>query len=52
MRYRPRTDYSRKRGVVEEINRAVTDVELETAARNALHAPPSVTPGLVDVPGG
>ena len=42
-----RIDYRRKRGLVEEINRAVQDVEEEAAARAAIHAPPGITPGLV-----
>lgn len=44
----PRIDYRRKRGLVEEINRAVQDVESETAARAALAGKHiEVTPGLV-----
>jgi general secretion pathway protein D len=46
--YTPRIDYRRKRGLVEEINRAVQDVESETAARAALGGKHiEVTPGLV-----
>jgi general secretion pathway protein D len=46
--YVPRIDYRRKRGLVEEINRAVQDVESETAARAALAGKHiEVTPGLV-----
>lgn len=46
--YVPRIDYRRKRGLVEEINRVVQDVESETAARAALNGKRSeVTPGLV-----
>ena len=36
MTYEPRIDYRRKRGLVEEINRAVQDVEADAAARAAL----------------
>jgi hypothetical protein len=44
----PRIDYRRKRGLVEEINRAVGDVETEAAARAALAGKRiEVTPGLV-----
>ncbi len=46
--YVPRIDYRRKRGLVEEINRAVGDVESEAAARAALAGKRiEVTPGLV-----
>jgi general secretion pathway protein D len=46
--YVPRIDYRRKRGLVEEINRVVQDVESEAAARAALNGKRSeVTPGLV-----
>ena len=46
--YMPRIDYRRKRGLVEEINRAVQDVELDVAARAALSGKRiEVTPGLV-----
>jgi general secretion pathway protein D len=48
LRYMPRIDYTRKRGVVEEINRTILDIEAETAARAALHRPVSVQPGLVE----
>ncbi len=41
MTYVPHMNYKRKRGLVEEINRAVTSVEEDTAARNAIvHARP------------
>jgi general secretion pathway protein D len=46
--YMPRIDYGRKRGLVEEINRAVLDVEEEAAARAAIRKPPQITPGLVE----
>jgi general secretion pathway protein D len=47
-KYLPRLDYTRKRGVIEEINRTVQDVELDIAARNALPKPVFVKPGLVE----
>ncbi|HEX5058752.1 MAG TPA: type II secretion system secretin GspD [Kofleriaceae bacterium] len=47
-KYLPRIDYTRKRGVVEEINRIVLDIEAETAARGKLHTAVSVSPGLVE----
>lgn len=45
--YLPRIDYRRKRGLVEEINRAVQDVEEDAAARAVLGTHVEVTPGLV-----
>lgn len=46
--YIPRIDYRRKRGLVEEINRAVQDVEADAAARAAMAGKRvEVTPGLV-----
>ncbi|HEY5945489.1 MAG TPA: secretin N-terminal domain-containing protein, partial [Kofleriaceae bacterium] len=47
-KYLPRMDYTRKRGVVEEINRAIQDIEADTAAREALKPPVYVRPGLVE----
>jgi general secretion pathway protein D len=47
MKYQPRMDYRRKRGVVEEINRAVQLVEEDTAARAAIQKPAHVEPGVV-----
>jgi len=40
-------DYARKRGVIEEINRSVQDVEEDAAARAQLVHAPTVTPGPV-----
>ncbi len=48
--YLPRIDYRRKRGVVEEINRTLLDIEQDVAARAALQTPARVTPGLVETP--
>jgi len=52
MPYHPHMNYGRKRGLVEEINHSVRDVEDDVAARKALEdaKPPSVTPGPVEVP--
>lgn len=52
MPYHPHMDYGRKRGLIEEINRTVRDVEDDVAARKALDdaKPPSVTPGPVEAP--
>jgi len=49
--YEPDVDYRRKRGLVEEINRAVIDAERDAAARSALDAhPPGVAAGSVEPP--
>ena len=45
MAYQPHVDYRLKRGLVEEINRAVTGVEEDAAALRALNAPVSVKTG-------
>jgi general secretion pathway protein D len=50
MPYEPRMDYGRKRGLLEEINRTVADIEAETAARTSLRQAPSVLPGVVETP--
>jgi general secretion pathway protein D len=47
MKYQPRIDYRRKRGVVEEINRAVQLVEEDAAARASVQKPAHVEPGVV-----
>jgi len=48
--YLPGVDYGKKRGLVEEINRAVQDVERDTAARAAIGAGPrGVEEGRVDL---
>jgi general secretion pathway protein D len=48
MKYEPRIDYRRKRGLIEDINRSIGDVEQEIAARAAIIAPSGVEPGRVD----
>ena len=47
-KYEPKIDYRRKRGLVEEINRVVQDVEDDIAARSSLPKPIYVKPGLVE----
>lgn len=47
MKYEPKIDYRRKRGLVEEINRALLDVEQEAAERATLVAPREVEAGSV-----
>jgi general secretion pathway protein D len=48
--YQPKVDYGRKRGLVEEIHRAVIAVEEEMAARERVRSPMRVQPGLVEAP--
>ncbi len=47
--YEPKIDYRHKRGLVEEINRALLTVEEDVAARRSLHAPARVETGAVQV---
>jgi general secretion pathway protein D len=48
MKFQPTVDYARKRGVIEEINRAVLDVEVDLAARAAIAAPAGIPAGPVE----
>ena len=50
MAFAPGQDYGRKRGLIEEINRSVLEVETERAMRAAATAPPGVPTGRVEVP--
>ncbi|HEY4240816.1 MAG TPA: type II secretion system secretin GspD [Kofleriaceae bacterium] len=50
MKFLPGTDYRKKRGLVEEINRAVIAEEEDAAARALLHTPLTVVPGPVVLP--
>jgi general secretion pathway protein D len=50
MAYEPRIDYRKKRGLLEEINRAVQDVEQDVAARKAVAPPRQVEAGSIDTP--
>jgi general secretion pathway protein D len=50
MAFAPGQDYGRKRGLIEEINRSVLEVEAERAMRGAATAPASVPTGRVEVP--
>jgi hypothetical protein len=47
MKYQPKIDYSHKRGLVEEINRAVQSVEEDVEMLRALHPVQSVRPGAI-----
>lgn len=49
LRYEPRIDYRRKRGLVEEINRAVQMVESDREALDVLRRPAPMTSGPVQV---
>jgi general secretion pathway protein D len=48
MRYEARLDYGKKRGLVDDINRAVEGVEHDIAAREAIARPRSVEAGRID----
>jgi len=47
MPYIPKVDYRKKRGLVEEINRAIESVEDESEARAQIHETARVVPGPV-----
>jgi general secretion pathway protein D len=51
MSFEPRIDYLRKRGLLEEINRAVQGVEADVAARAAVTAPSGVREGTIETGG-
>ena len=48
MKYEPKVDYRRKRGMVEEINRAIQAVEDDVDAANALGRRRWVEPGPIE----
>ena len=48
--YEPKVDYRHKRGMVEEINRALVSVEEDAVVLNSLREPPRVKTGPVEVP--
>src|SRR5262249_36789314 len=48
MKYEPKVDYRRKRGLVEEINRSIQSVEDDVNAANALGRRRFVEPGPVE----
>ncbi len=47
--YEPKIDYRHKRGMVEEINRALLSVEEDAVVLNSLREPPRVITGPVEV---
>ena len=47
-KYVAKVDYSRKRGVLEEINRTLIGVEEDAAARDAFRGPAQVQPGAIE----
>jgi hypothetical protein len=58
MKYAPRTDYRRKRGVVEEINRAIQSIERDAEVlrglgtrQNVTEGPIEYAPSTIDEPG-
>ncbi|CAN5750129.1 type II secretion system secretin GspD [soil metagenome] len=48
MKYLPKIDYARKRGLVEEINRAVLSVEEDVAVLKSLERAPAVKAGSLE----
>ncbi|HSS03345.1 MAG TPA: type II secretion system secretin GspD [Kofleriaceae bacterium] len=48
MKYEPKVDYRRKRGVIEEINRSIQAVEDDVAAANAIGRRRWVDPGPIE----
>lgn len=48
MKYEPKVDYRRKRGMIEEINRAIQSVEDDVNAANALGHRRWVDPGAIE----
>jgi general secretion pathway protein D len=50
MKFEPQVDYERKRGLLEEINRTVQNVEQDILARAAVTAPAGVPAGPVEIP--
>ena len=50
MKFAPQVDYHRKRGVIEEINRAVIDAEADAAARAAVAPPAGLPAGPIEIP--
>ncbi len=48
MKYQPKLDYRRKRGMIEEINRAVQSVEEDMEVLKAMGARQRVAPGALD----
>jgi general secretion pathway protein D len=47
-RYTPKIDYTRKRGLVEEINRTVITIDEDIATRSSLRQPARVEPGPIE----
>jgi general secretion pathway protein D len=50
MKFAPEIDYHRKRGLIEEINRAVIDAEADAAARAAVAPPAGLPAGPIEIP--
>jgi general secretion pathway protein D len=50
MKFAPEVDYHRKRGLIEEINRAVIDAEADAAARAAVAPPADLPSGPIEIP--
>jgi len=50
MKFAPEIDYHRKRGLIEEINRAVIEAEADAAARAAVTPPAGLPAGPIEIP--
>ena len=50
MKYQPKIDYRRKRGLVEEINRGVLGVEQDAAMMQSLQKSVPVPSGPLELP--
>jgi general secretion pathway protein D len=47
-KYTPKMDYTRKRGLIEEINRSILAVEEDVATRASLKQPPAIKAGPIE----
>jgi general secretion pathway protein D len=50
MKFEPQIDYQRKRGLIEEINRTLQNVDEDALARAAIAAPAGVAAGPIEIP--
>lgn len=50
MKFEPQVDYLRKRGLIEEINRTLQNVDEDILARAAIAAPTGVPAGPIEIP--
>ncbi|MEJ7602697.1 MAG: type II secretion system secretin GspD [Kofleriaceae bacterium] len=52
MKYEPRLDYGRKRGLIEDINRSLQTIDEDVMARASLSRPATVKSGPIEIPPG